>query len=373
MTSVLGWDIGGANTKAALVRTRDGLVEDAKVAARYFPIWRRGKELLLNVLEELKGQLAGRIKLDAIGVTMTAELSDVYRTKREGVDHILDCVSKTFGDTPIFVLDTELNLRSVGEAKAEPLKVAGANWPATGWMVSHLIGDCIVVDVGSTTTSIIPIIDGRVASAGKTDLEKLMNGELVYTGSLRTNVAAIVDSIPIRDGVARVSSELFAQSGDVHLILGNIASEDYTVDTADGRGRTRGDAMARLARVICADVETLTEREIVEIANYVYEKQVEQIADGLGRVYDRVKPRQGADIPIVVAGLGRNFLARRASQRAGFRQIIDLAELLGEDIAIAPASVGVALMVASKLEGKIARWDLEEPHPKVPEAHRRSR
>ncbi len=86
----------------------------------------------------------------------------------------------------------------------------------------------MVVDVGSTSTSIIPIVNGQVAAHGKTDLDKLICGELVYTGSLRTNVAAIVQSIPIRNGVAGVASELFALSGDVHLVLGNITEKDYT-------------------------------------------------------------------------------------------------------------------------------------------------
>ena len=88
----------------------------------------------------------------------------------------------------------------------------------------------------------------RWLARGKTDLEKLMCGELVYTGSLRTNVAAIVHSIPIRNGVAGVASELFALSGDVHLVLGNISEEDYTSETADGRGKTVPEALARLSQ-----------------------------------------------------------------------------------------------------------------------------
>jgi probable H4MPT-linked C1 transfer pathway protein len=103
-------------------------------------------------------------------------------------------------------------------------------------------------------------------------LEKLVNGELVYTGALRTNVAAIVNAVPVRGGMARVSSELFATSGDVHLVLGNIGEEDFSTDTADGRGKSRAEALARLARVVCADVEMLSEGEIVRIAEHVYRK-----------------------------------------------------------------------------------------------------
>jgi probable H4MPT-linked C1 transfer pathway protein len=356
MVNVIGLDIGGVNIKASFIKTQNDLIKEFKTVIEYFPIWKRGKEQLPVVLERLKKQLVNSIKLNGVGVTMTAELSDVYWTKREGVNHILDCVMQIFANVPIFVLDVESNLRSIEEAKKEPIKVAAANWVATGWIVSHMIKNCIIIDTGSTTTSIIPIINGKIVAAGKTDLEKLLNGELVYTGSLRTNIATIVSSIPIRGGMAKVSSELFAQSGDVHLILGNIKEEDYTVETADGRGKTRIEAMARLARVICADIEMLTEQEIIDIAKYVYNKQVEQIAEGLKKVYDRIKSYFKQEIPIVVTGLGREFLAKKAAERVGFNWIIDLGDLLGANAALASPSVGIALMVVSKLEGGIVLW-----------------
>jgi probable H4MPT-linked C1 transfer pathway protein len=355
VVNIIGWDIGGANTKAAFISTKNGFIKELNTAIEYFPIW-KDPEKLSTVLSRIKKRVSGSVNLDCVGVTMTAELSDAYRTKREGVNHILAHVVQVFPVTPVFVLDVEASLRSIEEAKSEPLKVAAANWAATGGMVSQLIKDCIIIDVGSTSTSIIPVIKGAISAAGKTDLEKLMNGELVYTGSLRTNIAAIVNSIPVRGGVARVSSELFAQSGDVHLVLGNITGKEYTVETADGRGQTRTEAIARLARVVCADIEMLTEQEIVQIAKYIYNRQVEQVAEGLSQVYDRIKLHAKAKIGAVVTGLGKDFLAKNAAQQVGIHEIIDLSELVRSDIATVSTAVGVALMAASKLEGRTVQW-----------------
>lgn len=351
----MGLDIGGANTKAAFLRAENGVVLEFKTASEYFPVW-KDRNRLYSVLLELKKQLGSAAQLDGVGVTMTAELSDAYQTKREGVNHILTCVSEAFADAPIFVLDVDAALISMESAKTAPLRVAAANWAATGWLVSQMIKTCVVVDIGSTSTSIIPIVDGCLAAAGKTDLEKLMNGELVYTGSLRTNVAAIVSAVPLRGGVARVSSELFAQSGDVHLILGHVTAKEYTVDTADGRGKTVQEAMARLARVVCADIEMLTEQELLQMARYIYSRQVEQVADGLSEVYSRTKACAKGEVPVVVTGMGRNFLARAAAEKIGADKIIDLGELLNGDVTVASPAVAVALMVASKLEGRLVKW-----------------
>ena len=199
MVNVIGLDIGGANTKAAFISIKNGIVKELRVAVQYFPIW-KDPERLVSVISGLRDGLSGDVKLDCAGVTMTAELSDAYPTKREGVTRILSRVAQVFHDVPIFVLDVDAALSSIGTTQAEPLKVAAANWVATGWMVSQLLKNCVVIDVGSTSTSIIPIVDGRISAEGKNDLEKLMNGELVYTGSLRTNVAATVSSVPLRNG-----------------------------------------------------------------------------------------------------------------------------------------------------------------------------
>ncbi|MEM2241935.1 MAG: hydantoinase/oxoprolinase family protein [Thermoproteota archaeon] len=353
---ILGLDIGGANIKATLIEIEGSRLKALKACIRYFPIWKRGKNALPEALRELVSSLAPQA-IDCLAVTMTAELSDVYQTKREGVSHILDCLAMEFPKEPIYVLTVNAQLVTVEEARRSPLLVASANWAATGWMASKIFRNCIVVDTGSTSTSIIPIVNGRIAAEGKTDLEKLGNGELVYTGALRTNVAAIVGYVPLRGRMVRVSSEFFAQSGDVHLILGNISEDEYTVDTPDGRGKTRLEAMARLARVVCADTEMLGEGEIMEMAKYIYDRQVEQIAQALMQVYLRVKPQMGGEAPVIVTGVGRRFLCWRAAERIGLRNVIDLADVLGLEAAVMSPSFGVALMAAEKLEGDV-QWRL---------------
>jgi probable H4MPT-linked C1 transfer pathway protein len=350
MVRVIGFDVGGANTKAAYLNTKDGAINGLSVASEYFPVWKQPEELT-NALIKLKEQLFGG-EIDGVGVTMTAELSDAYQTKREGVNHILSCVQMAFSDVPIYVLNTDAELTTMDYARQYPLKVSAANWAASGWLVSQYFENCVVVDVGSTSTSIIPIINGHAAASGKSDLEKLMCGELVYTGSLRTNVAAIVQSIPLRGGVATVSSELFALSGDVHLALGHIVAEQFTSETSDGRGKTTPEAMGRLARVVCADTEMLSEQEITDMAQYIYEKQIQQVVGGLKQVYARAKQLASTKVPVVVAGLGKDFIARVAAEKLAVDAVMDLGALLPKGVSLAVPAVGVALLAAKKLESE---------------------
>ena len=354
MTDVLGYDIGGANTKAAFLKTQKGKLKDVRLAVQYFPVWKE-PEKLASVLSTLKKRL-GADRLDGLGVTMTAELSDAYTTKREGVRQILTSVKKAFPRSPVHVLNSDAELEPIDTALGKPLGVAAANWAATGWLVAQWIKYCVVVDVGSTSSSIIPVLAGQVAARGKTDLDKLICGELVYTGSLRTNVAASVQSVPIKGAVASVASELFALSADVHLVLGNITEKQYACETADGRGKTIPEALARLARVVCADTEMLTTQEIVNMAKYIYNKQVTQVAEGLAKVYSYTKKHASSEVPVVVTGLGKDFIARKAAEKVGAESIVDLGTLMQTDASMATPAFGVALMTASKLEGETIKW-----------------
>ena len=243
---------------------------------------------------------------------MTAELSDAFRTKREGVAFVLDAAEDALGDRPLSVLTTAGELVSVEAARARPWDVAAANWVATALAVAGAHPDALLIDVGSTTADIVPIAAGRVAATGRNDLERLLAGELVYTGVLRTNLAAIAPRVPVRGGWCPVSSEYFAISADVHLVLGHLAAEAYDCPTPDGRPATVAFARERIARLVCADVEQLDAGEIDAIAAFLYGEQLRQIEDAARRVQRPLPP----EAPVVAVGSGA-FLGREVAARLG--------------------------------------------------------
>jgi probable H4MPT-linked C1 transfer pathway protein len=302
---VIGWDVGGANVKAAAVTGPES--PRILTVSRPFEIW-RGPERLQAVLGEMAAALP---PARATGVTMTAELSDAFRTKREGVGFVLHAVTRV-APGPVWVYATDGSFVGVARARAEPLLVAASNWVATATLLAARLADAVLLDVGSTTTDVVPIRGGRVAARGRTDPERLLARELVYTGAVRTNVAAVLRAAPVRGGLCPVASELFAVSGDAHVLLGDLAPEEYEAATPDGRPPTPEFAAERLARVVCADGEMLDARDIAGIARAVAEGQVADIAAAVREVAGRFPQPPEA----VVTGQGA-FLARRAAGRAG--------------------------------------------------------
>lgn len=342
MSGVLGWDIGGVNTKVA--RVARGEVVDVQVRA--FEIQRQ-PQALRPLLVELAGA-AGAEARDAHAVTMTAELSQAFRTKREGVRFVLDHVVAAFPDALVRVHTVDGRFLDAAAAREAPFDVAAANWAATARLVATSWPDAVLIDVGSTTTDITPIVAGAVAARGRTDPERLREGELVYTGALRTPAEAIAPTVPFRGEPTGVAAEGFAIAGDVHLWRGQLVPSDYSVPTPDGRPATREFAGERLARVVCADREMLDEAAISAIADALREAQIDRIANAVTRIVRRHPSLEHG--PAVVTGLG-DFLAAEAAGRAGL-QVTRLSERWGRAARHAPAAA-VALLLAVRLEQEI--------------------
>ncbi len=338
MRPILGWDVGGANVKAA--RIEDGRAEPL-MCERALPLWREPQRLP-SVLSEAAASLG---TAETMAVTMTAELADCFATKREGVASVLDAFKTAFPAIEPWVYGTDGAFRPAAEARRRPLRVAAANWMAGATVVSGLFPEALFIDVGSTTTDIIPIVAGRVAARGKTDPARLRSGELIYTGALRTPVCAEVRSVRLRGRRCRVAAEHFANLADVHLWRGAIAAADYTCETPDGRGRSRPDAGARLARMVCADVEMLGERGIGDIADHVARAQVRHIVAGLRQVMRRLGPR--CPRIAVVAGQG-SFVATAAALNAGL-EVHNLADSIGAGAARAVPAAAVAYLLEAVL------------------------
>lgn len=359
MTLVVGLDVGGANTKISVLEVRNGVAIRLATGIRYLPLWRRLAELpyvLNSLVDHVLGGL-GRSP-DVVALTMTGELADVFESKDEGVETISRTVSEVFSRSDIRVLDCKGRLIDLDYALKYPYDVAASNWYASGWFVSQFLDTCIVVDVGSTTTSIIPIVMGDVRAEGFTDLDKLRLYELVYTGALRTNLASIASRIRLKDGWVGVSSEYFAQTGDLYILLGFIEAGDYICDTPDGRGVSREEAANRIARVVCADRRMLSMDDIVSIARFLYGRQVESIASSLRRKAERIRMLYGIDsIACVATGLGEDFLAAEAARRAGLTPVFRLSRITRRDVALMTPAVGLAFLAASIVEGRRVYWN----------------
>ncbi len=329
--ALLGLDIGGANLKVA---HSDGIA-----LSRPFALWKQPDRLP----EELAGLLAEMPRFDRLAVTMTGELCDCFATKRDGVQALLRGVEAVAAGVAVEVWRNDGRLVSLAAALDDPLPVAAANWLALAAFAGRYSprGPALVFDVGSTTCDLIPLRDGVPVPVGRTDLERLATGELVYTGIVRTPVCALVSALQFRGRPHRVAAEWFATTQDVDLLLDEIPESPNDRNTADGRPATKAHAHARLARMIGADSETVSFTEAVHLARQVRTAQVQALTEALASVMGLL-----GTVPqvVVVSGAGE-FLARRI---VGEMTCVSLAECLGPEISRAACAYGLAVLARER-------------------------
>jgi probable H4MPT-linked C1 transfer pathway protein len=299
--SWLGLDIGGANLKAA----------DGRGWARSVPfaLWRNPRGLAEKLGELLEKTPAA----ERLAVTMTGELCDCFDNKAEGVRHILDSISVAAKNRPVRVYCSDGRFASIEEASESPKLAEASNWHALAKFACRFVasGAGLLIDVGSTTTDVIPLVDGRVAASGRSDTERLLSQELLYRGVGRTPICALTDALPLREKLCPIAAEVFATTADAYLLLGDL-NEDREADwTADGRPLTKKFACQRLARQLCADSDDLQPEEFQRIANAVRDVQHAELTRAIHMIGDRIPRPPSA---CILSGSG-DFLAEAVVRR----------------------------------------------------------
>lgn len=253
--STLGLDIGGANLKWSVSDGPSGCVP--------FAMWRHPEQLSQRLVE--LDQQTGQA--ERVAVTMTGELADGFENRRSGVAHIVDACVQAFGERRVAFYSIAGRMIDARSAVRLWEQVASANWHAAAAVVAARFGSGLWIDMGSTTTDVIPFQNGSVHAVGKDDLSRMLNGELVYTGVARTPVAAVLPVLSWHERHIPLAAELFATMADTYLLAGWQAPNVAENSCADGRPMTVECSRQRIARMVCSDADTLDPAMVTAIVH----------------------------------------------------------------------------------------------------------
>jgi probable H4MPT-linked C1 transfer pathway protein len=337
MACVIGWDIGGANVK--LARVEDGRV--TQVVQISCP--------LQSDRAKFDQALADGLKLCPPGarhaVTMTGELSDVFAGRAEGVAYLVALMRKATGDRTLFY-GGRAGFLDAGRAVERWRDVASANWLASTMHAAAHCAEGLFVDIGTTTTDLIPLKAGAPVAHGHTDGERLTEGELVYSGVVRTPVMTVAQAAPFQGLMQRIAAERFATMADIYRLTGDLPEDADPYPAADLRGKTVPESAARLARMLGRDASEADLPAWVEVARYFAACQLAQIEATTRELIAREK--LDATAPVIGGGCGR-FLAKRLAERLGrpyrdFAETIDCEPEMRDMAARCAPAVAVALL-----------------------------
>lgn len=340
MTAVIGWDIGGAHVKAA--RAEDGQLT-AVVQIACAP--HEGLTSLEQAIREARARLG---TAERHRVTMTAELSDAFENRLHGVVTVATIAAREIGADDILFYAGVRGFVARAEAVDAVMAIASANWRVSAELAAQRCAEALFVDMGSTTTDLIPIRQGCVAAVGENDAERLACGELAYAGFSRGAPQAYASRAPIDGQWTPLVNEAFASMADVRRTLGDLPEGVCGADlspTADGRPKTLAASRARLARLTGRDASDLSDAQWRAFADFLSRAQLRVIEDQIALLVSR-----GAFAPeasFIGAGVGRRLIARLAQAQG--RAFIDFAELISAAPSLAKKAADCAPAAALAL------------------------
>ncbi|CAO4170599.1 hydantoinase/oxoprolinase family protein [Methylorubrum populi] len=319
MTRIVGWDLGGVHVKASLVEA--GRV----VAAVQAPcrLWRG-----VPALDETFATLPDWVRGEADhAVTMTGELTDCFADRTDGVDQLSAWAAATLAGR-VRIYAGRAGFVAPEAARAHAADIASANWHATAALIGRHADTALLVDIGSTTADLIPIVAGQPAAQGYSDAERLETGELVYTGVVRTPLLAFATHAPWHGRRTALMAETFASTADIYRLTGDLPEGADQQHSADLKGKSIPESETRLARMVGRDRGEGSAEEWRALAAWFGEAQLRPLHDAAAILLSR--PDLPADAPLVVCGAGR-FLAERLATRLG-RRAVPLTEVIAGQV-----------------------------------------
>ncbi|WP_207460603.1 hydantoinase/oxoprolinase family protein [Azospirillum sp. SYSU D00513] len=336
--ATIGWDLGGAHLKAARVGASGRLEAVVQVPCRLWQGLGEFDAAVAAVFERMP-------PADNHAVTMTGELVDLFESRCQGVEALIDRMASALNGARLRVFAGRLGLLDPADARGAVLDVASANWLASAALVARRLEEALFVDMGSTTTDLVPVRAGRVEARGRTDHERMAVEELVYTGLTRTPVMAMARSMLVAGERVPLMAEYFATSADVHRVLGTLDESADQHPAADNGPKTPQASARRLGRMVGRDLEELDMERWRDVARDLAEGQLRTIHDAALRVLSACPLPQGA--PLVGAGAGR-AVVKALADRLGrpYRDFAEIAGAEGEDLAAWTSHCAPAAAVA---------------------------
>jgi (4-(4-[2-(gamma-L-glutamylamino)ethyl]phenoxymethyl)furan-2-yl)methanamine synthase len=348
--TVFGWDVGGAHVKVSMADAAGAVLDVAQWAC---PLWQGlgHLERTIDLVFERWPEAGSDAALHA--VTMTGEMVDLFEDRAHGVRAIAAALAQRLGPRLRFYAGDAGWLTP--QACADGWRsIASANWLATARWIASRVPDALLIDIGSTTTDIIPIAGGCVVARAATDAGRLATGELVYQGVVRTPLCGIARRIEFGGEAVNVMNEWFATTADIYRLTGELASHYDLYPSADQGPKTEAASRTRLARMIGRDAHEASPDEWRRFALRWRELQLREIGLNLARV-TAAHPKLAA-APLVGAGCGRFLAAELTCMDAGeaARDYIDFGTLAGvpanrlDWAATCAPSVAMALLAATR-------------------------
>ena len=359
MRRALGIDLGNAKVKFCLLEATSAGME-ARWGGGLIPF---SPKLLPDRTEDFEAGFPAALARFLISHALSPDDLDVvvvstshffaYPSFEGAHHHTLSLMAQCFRPDVVRILGAEGRLYSLAEAGAlsgrQVVRFAATKFWGSAYLASKLIGHGMSIDVGTSSTDLVPVLGGMpdpeaAADPDTYNLNRLKTERFIWYGLTATPL----DYISHEAEAMGTSWPLYPRMAKTEVltsILGLAPRELTEAHAYGGKFPGAEEARFQLAQACGLDVELVGAETLEAIARDLSRRMIDRMAASVRKVAAHAGLGPLEEASGAVMGLGRASVAREALIQAGFRpeRLVDVEAVLGAGLSSVSTAYGAAL------------------------------
>ncbi len=280
----------------------------------------------------------------------------------EGMRHSASIIKMIFPRQKVYFIRCDGQLIPINDIfeleDSEASAFGCTNFLGTSLIATKNFNEGLAIDMGTISTSIIPIIDGQIDPVALNNPKGYMQhrystGKHIWYGVMHTSLIHITNQAKTR----KANYNLILRSCTTNTlctILNIIDADIANVHVNDSSKITHLDlAYMNLAETIGLDINSISFNELDEIAKDIYYQMILKLSDNIRNILSNMNYKSFDNLKILAGGLGQDAFIIPALSNTGFskEQIITVTEDKESNLWTATSVYGLAILALENIIG----------------------
>ncbi len=281
----------------------------------------------------------------------------------EGMRYTASIIKMLFPRQKVYFIRVDGQLTKINDIfeleDSEASAYGCTNFLGTSLLATKTFKDGLAIDMGTISTSIIPIIDSKIDPLARYNPKGYMNhryttGKHLWYGAMHTSLSYITTKAKTKQS----NYALILRSCTTSTLMSLLDLMDISVTDAHvaDQNKILGKDIdfIRLAETVGLDVNILSKNELLEIAVDIYYQIIEKLSENIRSIINNASFKDFSQLKVLAAGLGQQSFIIPALINCGFtqEQIITVTEGQESNIWTATSVYGLALIALEKIIGE---------------------
>ncbi len=295
----------------------------------------------------------------------------MFKTFAEGMRYVASILKMIFPRQKVYFIrcDSELiELKNIFELPDSAASAFGCtNFLGTALLAAKTFSEGLAIDMGTISTSIIPILDGEIDPVAAYNpagyiKHRYSTGKHVWYGAMHTQLTYITNQAKTKKGnynLIHRSCTTNTLCSLLNLLEPDVANPHVQLETSKIMEREM--SLLYMAETLGLDINSIDTQDLLDVTNDIYFQLIYKLSDIIRNILNNMNYKNFSTLKVMAAGLGQEAFIIPALLACGFdrSQIIVIGEDKQNKLWTATSVYGIALLALEKIIGEQINISME--------------